>query len=40
MQDIMHLIRIRVPPERVYQTLTTSEGIRNWWTRDAEFRSK
>lgn len=36
MPDIMHLVRIHAPPERVYQALTTEEGIRNWWTRDAE----
>jgi uncharacterized protein YndB with AHSA1/START domain len=34
--DIMHLIRIRTSSERVYQALTTAEGIRNWWTRDAD----
>lgn len=36
MPDIMHLINIHTPPERVYQALTTAEGIRNWWTRDAD----
>ncbi len=36
MPDIMHLIRISVPPEHVYAALTTAEGIRNWWTRDAD----
>ena len=35
MPDIMHLIRIGVFPEQVYKALTTTEGIRNWWTRDA-----
>jgi uncharacterized protein YndB with AHSA1/START domain len=35
MPDIMHLIKIRVPVDRVYEALTTAEGIRNWWTRDA-----
>jgi uncharacterized protein YndB with AHSA1/START domain len=35
MADIMHLIKIGVSPELVYQALTTTEGIRNWWTRDA-----
>jgi uncharacterized protein YndB with AHSA1/START domain len=38
--DIMHLIKIRVSPEHVYQALTTAEGIRNWWTRDADLDSK
>ncbi len=36
MPDIMHLVRIDAPPERVYQALTSAEGIRNWWTRDAD----
>ena len=36
MADIMHLVRIAAPPERVYEALTTTKGIRNWWTRDAE----
>lgn len=35
MSDIMHLLKIRATPERVYQTIATAEGIRNWWTRDA-----
>lgn len=33
--DIMHLIRIHAPAERVYGAITTAEGIRQWWTRDA-----
>ena len=36
MPDIMHLVTIQAPPERVYQALTTAEGIRNWWMRDAD----
>jgi hypothetical protein len=31
MPDIMHLIKIHASPERVYQTLATAEGIRNWY---------
>jgi hypothetical protein len=27
MPDIMHLIRIHAPPKRVYQAITTVEGI-------------
>ena len=37
MADIMHLVKIAAPPERVYEALTTTEGIRNWWARDADF---
>lgn len=36
MPDIMHLIRIQANPTRVYEALTTAEGIRHWWTRDAD----
>jgi uncharacterized protein YndB with AHSA1/START domain len=36
MPDIMHLVKINASPGRVYQALTTSEGVRNWWTRDAD----
>jgi uncharacterized protein YndB with AHSA1/START domain len=39
MPDIMHLIKIRVTPSRVYEALTTAEGIRSWWTRDADLDS-
>jgi uncharacterized protein YndB with AHSA1/START domain len=40
MPDILHLLQINTSPERVYQALTTAEGIRNWWTRDAALDSK
>jgi uncharacterized protein YndB with AHSA1/START domain len=39
MPDIMHRIKIPAPPERIYQALTTADGIRNWWTRDADIDS-
>ena len=35
MPDIMHTLKIHMSPDRVYQALTTADGIRNWWTRDA-----
>jgi uncharacterized protein YndB with AHSA1/START domain len=40
MPDIMHLLKIEAMPEQVYEALTTADGIRNWWTRDAELDSK
>jgi uncharacterized protein YndB with AHSA1/START domain len=40
MPDVMHLIKIGVSPERVYQAVATAEGIQNWWTRDAVLDSK
>ena len=36
MPGIMHLLKIHAPAARIYQALTTSEDIRNWWTRDAD----
>jgi uncharacterized protein YndB with AHSA1/START domain len=36
MPDIHHLLRIQAPREKVFAALTTAEGIRNWWTREAE----
>lgn len=35
MPDIMHALKIQSSPDRVYQAIATSEGIRHWWTRDA-----
>lgn len=35
MPEIMHTLKVNAEPERIYQAITTAEGIRNWWTRDA-----
>jgi len=35
MNDIMLQFKIHSSPDRVYQAITTSAGISNWWTRDA-----
>ncbi|WP_020176051.1 SRPBCC family protein [Methyloferula stellata] len=40
MPDIMHHLKISALPQEVYAALTTADGIRNWWTRDAEFESR
>jgi uncharacterized protein YndB with AHSA1/START domain len=40
MRDIMHLIKIHASSERVYQAITTADGIRQWWTRDAAIEAK
>jgi uncharacterized protein YndB with AHSA1/START domain len=40
MPEIMHLIKIRAPQEKVFQAVSTAEGIRDWWTRDAALDSK
>lgn len=40
MHDIMHLIKIHASSERLYQAITTTEGIHQWWTRDASIEPK
>lgn len=40
MPEIGHLIKIRATEDKVYQALTTAEGIQNWWTRDAVLDSR
>jgi uncharacterized protein YndB with AHSA1/START domain len=40
MHDIMHLIKIHASSGRLYQAITTTEGIRQWWTRDASIEPK
>lgn len=36
MPDIMHLVRLSVPASVAYRALTTSAGVRTWWTADAD----
>jgi uncharacterized protein YndB with AHSA1/START domain len=36
MPDILHYIKIEAEPERAFRAISTSEGIRSWWTRDAD----
>lgn len=40
MPDILHMLTIHASAERVYEALTSAEGIRNWWTRDADLGSE
>jgi uncharacterized protein YndB with AHSA1/START domain len=35
MPDILHTLKIKASPVQVYQAIAMTEGIRNWWTRDA-----
>ena len=35
MADILHRIVIAAPPERVFDAITTAEGLRSWWTKDS-----
>jgi uncharacterized protein YndB with AHSA1/START domain len=34
MADIMHLITIHAPADKVYRAITMPEGMREWWSRD------
>lgn len=34
MPDIVHRIGIKAPAERVYEAVTTAQGVAGWWTRD------
>ena len=40
MPEILHLIKVRAAQDRVYQAVSTAQGIREWWTRDAALDSK
>ncbi len=34
MAEMHHEVPINAPPERVYEALTTQEGLSSWWTAD------
>jgi len=36
MPDMHHEIEIAAPSKKVYEALTTSEGLRGWWTVDSQ----
>ncbi len=36
MDDIMHWISIDAPPARVFDAVTTAQGLSSWWTSDVE----
>src|SRR5450432_3234068 len=36
MPDIMHLVKFAVPREQACQAIATADGIRKWWTSDAD----
>lgn len=40
MPDIMHYLKIHAPADEVYRAITTADGIRGWWTRDAALEPK
>lgn len=37
MADVLHLLEIHAPRERIYEAIATLEGVRNWFSRDADF---
>ena len=36
MPDVLHLLMIHAPRERVYEAIATADGVRNWFSRDAD----
>jgi hypothetical protein len=36
MPDIMHLVSFKTAPDKVFAALTSPEGVRAWWTADAD----
>lgn len=36
MSDILHWIRVDAPPRRVFDAVTTEDGLSSWWTADVE----
>lgn len=35
MPDITHELTINAPPERVFQAISTPEGLNQWWTKES-----
>ncbi len=35
MADILHRLTISAPPERVFDAITTPEGVSHWWTKES-----
>lgn len=35
MTDIKHKLLIKASPEKIYETVTTQEGLQSWWCRNA-----
>ena len=33
MPEIKHNVIIKAPPEKIYQAITTQEGLANWWAK-------
>lgn len=40
MADILHKLEIRAPRERVYEALSTQDGLASWWTKTTKAQAK
>jgi uncharacterized protein YndB with AHSA1/START domain len=40
MADILHKLEIKAPRDRVYQALSTQDGLAHWWTHDTKAEPK
>jgi uncharacterized protein YndB with AHSA1/START domain len=40
MADILHKLEVRVPRDRVYQALSTQDGLASWWTQTTKAEPK
>lgn len=40
MSDILHMLQIHAPREEVYAAIATADGIRDWFSRDADLDSR
>ena len=40
MADILHRVGVKAPIDKVYQALTTRDGLAGWWTRETKGDSK
>jgi uncharacterized protein YndB with AHSA1/START domain len=36
MADILHLVNIAAPPQKIFAALTEQRGLAGWWTEDVE----
>lgn len=36
MKSLKHFLLIKTPPENVYKSLTTTKGVRGWWTLESK----
>jgi len=36
MPNILHRVRIKAPPDKVYKALTEERGLAGWWTKNTK----